>query len=337
MYLSDKDIQGKLQEMAIECDNPEHPFSESEQIQPCSLDLRLSNIFWEPVKMRAFDLRRSRLLDLDPRRYWKKRILGKGEYISLKPRKMLLGRIYENLTVPAMCAGKIEGRSSFARMGLSIHCTGDFINPGYRGHVPLQLFNLSPNTIKIYPYIPIGQLMLVQISSLPSRLYGQEELQSKYLDDDGGPSYWWRDKRIRKLQTTFREVDVSIQIQEAILERIGMQEPEIVERFERFIGKTRLSKIDNADTLIEQFVRSEDRLKLKDKLVKGICFALFPILASASIGAVYYEKAFGLTHYFLWVSTVLSLAPFVYVLRDTPKQYLGESELKECLIRAGKA
>src|SRR5208337_5350450 len=93
------------------------------------------------------------------------------------------------------------------------------------------------SAIRIFPFIPICQLILIKLTSLPSRLYGTEELQSKYMDDDGGPSYWWRDKRIRALQQVFTEKSVELFVQERILEKIGIQEPEIIERFERFITK----------------------------------------------------------------------------------------------------
>src|SRR5205085_4347843 len=120
--------------------------------------------------------------------------------IVLKPSEMLLGRTYEIFTIPKDHAGKLEGRSSFARLGLAVHCSADFINPGYRGHMPLQLINFSRSSIRVFPLIPICQLILVRLSSTPTRVYGDRELSSKYMDDDGGPSYWWRDKRIKSLK-----------------------------------------------------------------------------------------------------------------------------------------
>lgn len=327
MYLSDKDIIGKLSEMQIEADKSEYPFNPDEQIQPCSIDLRLSNVFWEPMRVKSIDLRKSRLLDLSPRRYWKKIILQKGECITLKPGKLLLGRVYEKFTIPIGCCGKIEGRSSFARIGLGIHCTQDFINPGWRGHMPLELFNYSPNPIKLFPYIPICQVMLILLSSNPSRVYGMEGLQSKYMDDDGGPSYWWRDKRIKSLQKTFQEVDISISIQERVLNKIGPQEPEIMERFERFVEKTPKSNLENADTLLELFLKAEKRRKLKDQILKGIFYILFPTLGSASVG-IYFSRPFTFEHYILWGLTSISIFPFIHALKALPEKYFEEQILK---------
>ena len=213
MYLTDTEIRARLLELSFVCDNPQYPFVPDDQIQPCSVDLRLSNVFWEPSRRSTIDLRKSHLLELAPRRYWRKRVLKFGDHITLRPGRLLLARVYEMFAIPNDCAGRIEGRSSFARLGLSVHCTGDFLNPGYRGHMPLQLINFSPNPIRIFPYLPICQLMLIPLSSSPEKTYGAAELQSKYMDDDGGPSYWWRDKRIQNLHKLLAQRSVEDRIQ----------------------------------------------------------------------------------------------------------------------------
>lgn len=263
MYLSDKDLKENWKELNVECDRTDCNDDCESHIQPSSIDFCLSNIFWEPIKRKAIDLRKRALLELAPRRYWKKKVLRKNEYITLKPGKLLLGRVAAKFTIPKDCAGKIEGRSSFARMGLGIHCTCDYINPGYRGHMPLELYNYGPNPIKIFPYIPICQLILIRLSSETNRLYGVEELQSKYMDDDGGPSYWWRDKRIKSLQKVFSDKSVEIFVQEQLIEKIGVQEPEIIERFESLVEKKPEISNENADLLLEEFTKSENELKEK--------------------------------------------------------------------------
>ena len=323
MYLSDKDLAEKWQEIYIECDNSNCDTECNKNIQPCSADLCLSNIFWEPLKHKPIDLRKSVLLEIAPRRYWKKRTLRKNEYITLKPGKLLLGRIAAKIAIPDDCAGKIEGRSSFSRMGLGVHCTGDFINPGYRGHMPLELYNYSPNAIKLFPYIPICQLKLIKLTQAPEKKYGLEELQSKYMDDDGGPSYWWRDKRIKSLQETFTLKSVELFIQERLFEKIGVQEPEIIERFEKLIEKRQGINNENAETLLEEFSRSEDKLRFKDKLLKGFSTIIFPAFLSASIGVVFIDGN-SLIRYIIWGLNVLAVIPFIWAIRDSPKQYLGE-------------
>jgi deoxycytidine triphosphate deaminase len=201
MYLADQDLKALLPELQFKTAHPKHVFEPDSQIQPCSIDLRLDNVFWLQRWGQQIDLRRTSLLEQQPRRHWEKRRLSDGQSITLRPREMILGRTYESFRIPAGFAGKLEGRSSFSRMGLAIHCSADFINPGYGGHMPLQLINLGTHTIKVYPYLSVCQLIVIKLSSKSARLYGDDDLHSKYVDDDGGPSFWWRDKRIRALQT----------------------------------------------------------------------------------------------------------------------------------------
>jgi len=328
MYLCDKDIKAHLVEMAIESDAIGEPFDPQTQVQPSSIDLRLSNVFWEPTKGRAIDLRKRHLMELEPRRYWKKRVLRHDECITLKPGQLLLGRTSEEFSIPKNCAGKVEGRSSFARMGLGVHCTGDYINPGYRGRMPLELFNFSPNAIKIFPHIPICQLILIRLSDMPKRFYGVAELQSKYMNDDGGPSYWWRDKRIHKLQQVFQSKEVALTVQEDILKRIGIQEPEIIERFEKVVFRLTEPQKENADTLLDVFTLKEDTLRKRDKIVRGLKMVLFPLLASAAAGA-FLVSPFAAAHYVLWTITAFSFWPFVVALREPSKEYLGTKDLEK--------
>lgn len=324
MYLSDKDIKSRLSEMNITCENKEHLFNIEEQVQPASIDLRLSNIFWEPLKkMGSIDLRKRQLLDIDPRRYWKKRVIYKGEYITLNPGKLLLCRTYEKFSIPKDCSGKIEGRSSFSRMGLGIHCTGDFVNPGYRGHMPLELFNYGPNPIKIFPYLPICQLILIQLSSRPSRFYGEEELQSKYMDDDGGPSFWWRDKRIKKLHEVFRNTNISIDMEERILGILASEEPKILERCEKMIEEKNIPEkfLGNADMLLEYFKTKEKKMKIKYDIIRTISLWLFPTLIGVLLGSLLIEKECNVRHFILFIMTILSSTICYKYYNEQPEKF----------------
>ena len=99
--------------------------------------------------------------------------LHEGDSHTLKPGQIVMGRIYERFRIPPGYAGKIEGRSSFARLGLMVHCTGDFINPGWQGYMPLQLFNAGPYPLRLTPFLDVCQLMLVQLSGESERTYGE--------------------------------------------------------------------------------------------------------------------------------------------------------------------
>lgn len=326
MYLIDRELYEALPQLNIQTDEPAHPFLPAEQIQPCSIDIRLSNIFWLPQKKRStIDLRKSKLAEISPRRHWRRIAIKPNESYTIRPGEILLGRTYEKFSIPSVCAGKIEGRSSFARMGLSVHCTGDFINPGWRGHMPLQLINLGPHPIKVIPYLPICQLMLIKLSNAPNKLYGERELQSKYMDDDGGPSYWWRDKRIQRLHKALQHSDVTLAIQQELLETIGVQEPEVIERFESFVDSRPVGALESSAILLSQFSRSEDKRRVRDRLFRWS--KAVPLALTGSLSVRYlFERPYQLHHYVLWIITLISLVLAARVFATTEGEYLGEKE-----------
>jgi len=328
MYLIDKELKQKLKELNFQCHDSDHKFEPDEQIQPCSIDVRLGEVFWKPKGSKPVDLRKSQLLELAPRRYWKKFVLKEGEHLTIKPGELILGRIYEKFTIPKKCAGKIEGRSSFSRMGLGIHICCDFINPGYRGHMPLQIVNYSKSVIKIFPYIDICQLMLIRLNGIPEKLYGVNELQSKYMDDDGGPSYWWRDKRIKKLQELFAKKDLSIEIQENILKQIGVQEPEIIERFENYISKCKTQDISNVDTVLEKFGRKEEKFKTKEIiLLRGV--QILPLILSPVSIKLIFDGEVDFINIIIWTCNILLFIFFIKSWFYDPKEYLTRKKIEQ--------
>jgi dCTP deaminase len=117
MYLVDREIRSRLAQLNIGTRYPDVAFDETTQIQPCSVDLRLDTRFWElrsrivsfrPWRRTVIDLRHSHIDEVAPRRHWRQIDLQPGEAIDIKPGRMVLGRIYEELSVPDDCAGKIE-------------------------------------------------------------------------------------------------------------------------------------------------------------------------------------------------------------------------------------
>jgi deoxycytidine triphosphate deaminase len=328
MYLSDVELKRLLPQLKVETRDKTLPFT-ADQIQPCSIDLRLDNVFWRQTRRRgAIDLRRSVVQELNARRYWQRLELEKNQTISLKPGHMLLGRIYEKFTIPNGFAGKIEGRSSFARLGLMVHCSADFINPGYRGHMPLQLVNVGNTEIRLSPHLPICQLMLVKLSLPAEKPYGHDELDSKYMDDDGGPSYWWKDKHVKNLKSFLARQSSQTAIQEELFRLISKREIALIERFESFVEIHPISGYTNPKELLEGFARREDRdrkfavLKHKAALWGGPAFFTMSI---ASILRQPYTSA----HYVVWLTTVglLSLSAWRFFYRDPPSDYLTPVEL----------
>lgn len=335
MYLSDHDIRRLLPQLGIETTEPDHPFREEEQIQPCSIDLRLSNVFWIPTSRKTnIDIRRSSLAEISPRHHWKRLILKPHECQTIKPGQIIFGRTYERFSLPEMCAGKLEGRSSFARMGLAVHATGDFINPGWRGHMPLQLVNNGPHAIKVFPFIPICQLLLVPLTSVPSRIYNDPSLQSKYMEDDGGPSYWWRDQRIKKLQVNLGKHDIGTAVQIEILDTVGVQEPEILERFESYVDKLPHGILDSSVAILENFAEAEDRKRKTDKVLRWLQGVPMTVLVAISVRMLF-EDVYLLIHYATWFLTILSGLLAARIITVPENEYLGKRELMQIIRKKG--
>lgn len=330
MYLIDKEIKAKLDEIQFECSNEKHCFDASGQIQPCSVDLRLDCVFWKPKrKTKSIDLRKSKLLELSSRSIWHEIILQEGEYIEIKPGEFILGRTYEKYTIPNDCAGKLEGRSSISRLGLAMQIGSDFINPNWRGHMPLQLVNYSKTTIKIYPYIPICQLIFIKLSEVPERLYGVEELQSKYMEDDGGPSYWWRDKRIKSLQETFQKKDIALNVQENIFSSLGVNDPDTIYRFEKFAFKLNKGDISNTDWILQKFTKKEKMVqRLEDFFIRGTQ-VIFVILSGNSLRLIFTDTPIGFGKIFAWCVTFLVGILFVYTFFYDKKNYFTPDKLEK--------
>ena len=170
MRLSDAQIIDYLDraELIILGPRTEFPFDAKRQVQPCSIDLRLdSNFFRFRDGIDSFDVRDlGRVNDfIDTFRVEDK------QPISIPPGSVLFGQIYEQIRLPSTVSGKIVGRSRFARLGLAIHATGDFINPEFEGAMPLQLINHNRFPVVVYPMLSICQLVLVELTSKPITPY----------------------------------------------------------------------------------------------------------------------------------------------------------------------
>lgn len=103
----------------------------------------------------------------------------------LMPGQMMLGSTLECITVGAGLAARVEGKSSLGRLGLAVHVTAGFIDPGFSGHVTLELVNHAPKPIRLYPGMRIGQLCVFRLSSPARRGYGADGLASHYQGQRG--------------------------------------------------------------------------------------------------------------------------------------------------------
>jgi deoxycytidine triphosphate deaminase len=257
MLLSDHDLHDLLPQMNFETDEHQRPFRPEEQIQPSSIDLRLDPCFWIPKKPywhKGIDFRDPAHGAVANQRLFQRRRLRLGEGITVKPGQMILGRTFEKFTIPNGYAGKLEARSTFARLGLSIHCTGDFINPGWRGRMPLQLVNHGVVPITLTPYLPICQLLVMKTSTESEHPYGSSGSDHKYMDDEGEPSRYWLDRRIRQLQEACQRIPLPARVQQEFL-RIANEDMDVdvVDRFLAFLHSPVRGEITSARDVLERF------------------------------------------------------------------------------------
>lgn len=176
VLLSDRDIRAALNDGRLRVS----PLGER-AIQPASIDVRLDHRF------RVFH--NARRTHIDPRRPQDDLTVlveaRDDQPFVLHPGEFALGCTLETVTLPADLAARLEGKSSLGRLGLLVHSTAGFIDPGFTGSVTLELSNVSTLPIMLWPGLRIGQLCVFRLSSPAERPYGTPSLGSRYQGQDG--------------------------------------------------------------------------------------------------------------------------------------------------------
>ncbi|WP_354641477.1 dCTP deaminase [Kitasatospora camelliae] len=176
MLLSDKDIRTEIDKGRVVID----PFDPA-MVQPSSIDVRLDRFF------RVFENHRYPYIDPSEEQPDLTRLVEPegDEPFILHPGEFVLASTYEVITLPEDVAARLEGKSSLGRLGLLTHSTAGFIDPGFSGHVTLELSNVATLPIKLYPGMKIGQLCLFRLSSPAEHPYGSERYGSRYQGQRG--------------------------------------------------------------------------------------------------------------------------------------------------------
>lgn len=176
MLLSDRDIQAEIAAGRVRLD----PFDTS-MVQPSSVDVRLDRYF------RVFENHRYPHIDPAQEQPELTRMVEPqgDEPFILHPGEFALASTYEVVSLPDDVAGRLEGKSSLGRLGLLTHSTAGFIDPGFSGHVTLELSNVATLPIKLWPGMKIGQLCLFRLSSPAEHPYGSAKYGSRYQGQRG--------------------------------------------------------------------------------------------------------------------------------------------------------
>jgi dCTP deaminase len=176
VLLSDRDILAEIDAQRIRVE----PYDES-MIQPSSIDFRLDRFF------RVFENHRYPHIDPAADQSDLTRVVEPDgdEPFILHPGEFVLGSTFEVVTLPDDIAARVEGKSSLGRLGLLTHATAGFVDPGFSGHVTLELANVATLPIKLYPGMKIGQLCFFRLSSPAEHPYGSEKYGSRYQGQRG--------------------------------------------------------------------------------------------------------------------------------------------------------
>ncbi|ACV10073.1 deoxycytidine triphosphate deaminase [Jonesia denitrificans DSM 20603] len=176
VLLSDRDIRTYIHEGRVDLD----PFS-PEMVQPSSVDVRLDRYF------RLFDNHKYPYIDPAAEQSELTHLIEvtKGQPFILHPGEFVLASTYEVVSLADDVAARLEGKSSLGRLGLLTHSTAGFIDPGFSGHVTLELSNVATLPILLWPGMKIGQLCFFQLSSPAEYPYGSDEYGSRYHGQRG--------------------------------------------------------------------------------------------------------------------------------------------------------
>ena len=185
MVLSDRTIRRLLEEGRVGIE----PYDE-DLLQPSSVDVRVDRLF------RVFRNSRYPYIDVkEPMEDLTELVEVSDEHqpFILHPGEFVLGSTLERIRLPDDLVARLEGKSSLGRLGLLIHSTAGFIDPGWDGHVTLELSNVANLPITIYYGMKIGQLSFVQLTEPAETPYGAGALGSKYQGQQGPtPSRYWQ-------------------------------------------------------------------------------------------------------------------------------------------------
>lgn len=176
MLLSDRDITAELDSGRVVLD-PHDPA----MVQPSSVDVRLDRFF------RLFDNHKYAVIDPAQDQPDLTRLVEveADEPFVLHPGEFVLGSTFEQVTLPDDIAARLEGKSSLGRLGLLTHSTAGFIDPGFSGHVTLELSNVATLPITLWPGMKIGQMCFFRLSSPALAPYGSGATGSRYQGQRG--------------------------------------------------------------------------------------------------------------------------------------------------------
>lgn len=173
--LSDKTIKEYLKEGKIVID----PLKDEQQIQPSSVDMRLGDEF------KVFKVIRKPYIDPkdeeDIAEYMESSTVPEGEAFIIHPNEFALATTQEYVKVPDDLVARVEGRSSMGRLGVTMHVTAGYVDPGFEGRITLEISNIGAMPVALYPSQRVCQLVFETMTTPAELPYGHPKRNSKYM------------------------------------------------------------------------------------------------------------------------------------------------------------
>lgn len=173
--LSDKTIKEYLEEGKIVID----PLKDEQQIQPSSVDMRLGDEF------KVFKVIRKPYIDPkdeeDIAEYMESSTVPEGEAFIIRPNEFALATTQEYVKVPDDLVARVEGRSSMGRLGVTMHVTAGYVDPGFEGRITLEISNIGAMPVALYPGQRVCQLVFETMTTPAELPYGHPKRNSKYM------------------------------------------------------------------------------------------------------------------------------------------------------------
>ena len=173
--LSDKTIKEYLEEGKIVID----PLKDEQQIKPSSVDMRLGDEF------KVFKVIRKPYIDPkdeeDIAEYMESSTVPEGEAFIIHPNEFALATTQEYVKVPDDLVARVEGRSSMGRLGVTMHVTAGYVDPGFEGRITLEISNIGAMPVALYPGQRVCQLVFETMTTPAELPYGHPKRNSKYM------------------------------------------------------------------------------------------------------------------------------------------------------------
>lgn len=173
--LSDKTIKEYLEEGKIVIDS----LKDEQQIQPSSVDMRLGDEF------KVFKVIRKPYIDPkdedDIAEYMESSTVPEGEAFIIHPNEFALATTQEYVKVPDDLVARVEGRSSMGRLGVTMHVTAGYVDPGFEGRITLEISNIGAMPVALYPGQRVCQLVFETMTTPAKLPYGHPKRNSKYM------------------------------------------------------------------------------------------------------------------------------------------------------------